>query len=133
LDFGEPLAHEQAIEYICEAANAGIRTDLYTNGLMLNETSSQRLIESGLNSLFIRLDALDAETYARMHNTTPQTYEKILNNLETFLQLKKEHNSDEIFPWFPHVAAVMTLCEENKDQAMKFMEKYDRFNRLKNK
>lgn len=132
-DHGEPLLHEKAVDYICKAAEAGIRCDLYTNGLLLDEKSSRRLIESGLDALFIRLDALDAETYAKINNTDPKNYEKVISNLDTFLKLKRENNDDDLFPWYPSVATIMTLYEDMNDQKIEFMKKYNRLNQLRKK
>ena len=64
---------------------------LHTNGQMLNEKNSKRLIENGLKKLNISIDAVTKETYEKLR--VGGSYEKLLKNVETFLKLKKQYNA----------------------------------------
>ena len=64
---GEPLVHPQAYDMIDEAVrHAGVYVTLTTNGTIMNETRTTRLLEAGVHMIDISLDAFRPETYARI-------------------------------------------------------------------
>lgn len=64
---GEPLVHPQAYDMIEYAVrNSGVYVALTTNGTIMNETRTVRLLEAGVHLIDISIDAFHAETYARI-------------------------------------------------------------------
>jgi MoaA/NifB/PqqE/SkfB family radical SAM enzyme len=62
--FGEPLAHPDALDMIKKVKELGTRVELITNGILLTEETSQRLIECGLDLLWVSIDGATPESYA---------------------------------------------------------------------
>ncbi len=64
---GEPLVHPGGYEMIEYAARtSGVFVTLTTNGTIMNERRTQRLLESGVHMIDISIDAFRPETYARI-------------------------------------------------------------------
>lgn len=64
---GEPLIHPNAYDMIESAVRySGVYVTLTTNGKIMNETRTQRLIEAGVHLVDISIDALKPETYSKI-------------------------------------------------------------------
>lgn len=64
---GEPLVHPKGYEMIEYAArNSGVFVTLTTNGTIMNEKRTRRLLDSGVHMIDISIDALTPETYAKV-------------------------------------------------------------------
>lgn len=64
---GEPLVHPKGYEMIEYAArNSGVFVTLTTNGTIMNEKRTCRLLDSGVHMIDISIDAMTPETYARV-------------------------------------------------------------------
>ena len=62
--FGEPLTHPHICEMVEQARQAGAVVELITNGILLSEAMACRLIEAGLNRIWVSLDGATPESYA---------------------------------------------------------------------
>ena len=64
---GEPLIHPKGYEMIEYAArNSGVYVTLTTNGTIMNEKRTRKLLDSGVHMIDISIDALNPETYAKI-------------------------------------------------------------------
>jgi MoaA/NifB/PqqE/SkfB family radical SAM enzyme len=64
---GEPLIHPQGYQMIEYAArNSGVFVTLTTNGTIMDERRTRRLLDSGVHLIDISIDAFTPETYARI-------------------------------------------------------------------
>jgi MoaA/NifB/PqqE/SkfB family radical SAM enzyme len=64
---GEPLVHPDGYDMIQAAVDhSGVYVTLTTNGKIMNEKRTQRLLESGVHLIDISIDAFKPETYARI-------------------------------------------------------------------
>lgn len=63
---GEPLIHRDIIYMVRRARARGTRTELLTNGTLLSREMSERLLDSGLDMLWISLDSLEAGEYEKI-------------------------------------------------------------------
>lgn len=64
---GEPLVHPRGYDMIEYAArNSGVFVTLTTNGTIMNEKRTRRLLDSGVHMVDISIDAMTPETYARV-------------------------------------------------------------------
>lgn len=64
---GEPLVHPNAYEMIQSAVDrSGVYVTLTTNGKIMNEKRTQKLLESGVHMIDISIDAFKPETYAKI-------------------------------------------------------------------
>lgn len=81
---GEPLVHPKGYEMIEYAArNSGVFVTLTTNGTIMNERRTKRLLDSGVHMIDISIDAATPETYAsvRVKGDLNVTRANVLNLL----------------------------------------------------
>jgi len=64
---GEPLIHPKGYEMIEDAVlRSNVFVTLTTNGTIMNEKRTQRLLEAGVHLIDISIDAFSPETYAKI-------------------------------------------------------------------
>lgn len=124
-DSGEPLLHPDAIAWIGEAAARGVRVDLRTNGLMLDEAAAERLAASGVEAVYVRLDAATPETYGRVSGDAA-LFAKAEAGLARLVAAKKKHGLDAQGRMRPIVAVEITEMKETAPDVDAFFQKHDR-------
>ncbi|MBN2117719.1 MAG: radical SAM protein [Anaerolineales bacterium] len=87
--YGEPLSHPNILEMIAQAKERDHRVSLITNGILLTEQVSRRLIDLHLDMLWVSLDGASTECYAdvRLGDALPT----VLDNLKRLRVLKYQH------------------------------------------
>ena len=116
----EPLANKNIYEYINYANKLNLDDiSIVSNGYLLNEKNSLKILNSGLKKIQFSLDAFSEETYKerRLKSLKPANYKKTINNILNFLKLKKENKSS-----FPIVRVSFIQMEENKHEKKQFDE-----------
>jgi MoaA/NifB/PqqE/SkfB family radical SAM enzyme len=81
---GEPLIHPNGYDLIQSAVDhSGVYVTLTTNGKIMNEKRTQRLLDSGVHLIDISIDAFNPETYAkiRVNGNLKITRENVLRLL----------------------------------------------------
>ncbi|MDP2806189.1 MAG: radical SAM/SPASM domain-containing protein [Gallionellaceae bacterium] len=81
---GEPLIHPKGYEMIEYATrNSGVFVTLTTNGTIMNEKRTRRLLDAGVHMIDISIDAYTPETYAkiRVNGDLNVTKKNVLNLL----------------------------------------------------
>lgn len=86
MGIGEPLVHPQTIDMVGRLKALGHTIELVTNGTLLAEKSARKLIEAGLDVLWVSIDGATPESYAdvRLGAHLPQ----VLENLARFRRLR---------------------------------------------
>lgn len=84
---GEPLLRRDIVEIVALFSQAGLMLQMTTNGINLNPQMAKRLIEAGLNSLGISIDAVDREMYKAIRCV--DRLPKVLANVDKLLELRK--------------------------------------------
>ncbi len=89
---GEPLINRDVPDMVKYAKNHGV-LDIYfnTNGMLLDEAMSRKLIEARLDRISISIDGTTPEAYEGVR--LGAKFDVLVNNLETLIRLKKEYNS----------------------------------------
>lgn len=87
--FGEPTISKQLWQRIRLAKDKGVETTIInSNGNLLRPEMSDQLIASGLDEIYIGLDAATAETYAQVR--IRGDYQRVMSNIEYLLRHKPE-------------------------------------------
>ncbi len=84
---GEPLLQPHLVKWIRQARSAGCETGILTNGLLLDETTAQTLIEAGIDWLCISMDGATAELYNRIRRGSD--FETVCRNIRTLNRFRK--------------------------------------------
>lgn len=90
---GEPLAHPNGYDLIQSAVDhSGVYVTLTTNGKIMNEKRTQKLLESGVHLIDISIDAFKPETYAkiRVNGNLEVTRENVLRLLRWVRESKSK-------------------------------------------
>lgn len=89
---GEPLINPRLEEYIAYAKQLGYEYVFFnTNGYLLDHERSVRLLDSGIDSVKISINA-GRKSYALIHGV--DAYDKVLENLREFDRLRRERHSN---------------------------------------
>lgn len=84
---GESLLHPQLPEAILYAKKSGLFTRLHTNGSLLTEELSQKIIQSGLDRVSFSFDGFDKQTYERIREGGD--FDGTMHAIVRFLEIKK--------------------------------------------
>ena len=84
---GEPLFHPHITDMI-SAIPADRKKMLITNGTLLDRQMSERLLQAGLNELWLSMDGFDPDSYE--HIQTGGHFRLIMRNLEAFNEVRKD-------------------------------------------
>lgn len=93
---GEPLMHPRIIDIIEIAKEAGLRTLLSTNALLLDKQMSQAIISSGLDIIRYSVEGVDKDSYERVRGGSD--FERIISNLSYFKKTRDNRGHR------PHIA-----------------------------
>ena len=78
--FGEPLGHARIADMVAAAKQGGSEVELISNGILLDEAMTGRLVAAGLDRLWVSIDGASPASYAdvRLGDHLPE----IIANLE---------------------------------------------------
>jgi radical SAM protein with 4Fe4S-binding SPASM domain len=94
--YGEPLVNKEIFKMIAYAKEKGVRiTSMSTNLTLLTRDKGKQLIDAGLDKITLSFDGTDKETFEQVR--LGANYEKCLDNLLGFLELKKETGAKNPF------------------------------------
>lgn len=86
--FGEPLAHPRIVEMVAQVKALGApRVELITNACLLSEDVSFRLIEAGLDGLWVSLDGIRPDSYGDVR--LGALLHQVLENIQTFNEVRR--------------------------------------------
>lgn len=85
--FGEPLSHPDIFNMINGVKEMGLKVELITNGSLLTEEWAEKLIESGLDTLFVSLDGPEEKLYNDIRQGAD--FETVIKNIEAFNRIKQ--------------------------------------------
>jgi radical SAM protein with 4Fe4S-binding SPASM domain len=89
---GEPLLNPDLVAMIAHAGRHGASTMIPTNGTLLCKGELAReLVEAGLNTLKISIDAATARTYQAIRRQ--DCFDKVLEGIRHLDRVKQQHNS----------------------------------------
>jgi len=113
---GEPLLRPDVGDLVAECRARGLSTELATNATLLDGRASVALLEAGLDTLVVSLDAATAETYERLRRGG--CFERTCANVRTFLRWKKRLRAPT---W---VVLQMIALPDNRDEAAAFRRQW---------
>jgi len=84
---GESLIHPELHRMISYAKENGLLVKLNTNATILSEKKSREILESGLDLISFSVDGYEKGVFEKIR--VGAHFERVVNNVRTFLQLKK--------------------------------------------
>ena len=114
---GEPLLNPEIYDMIAYCTRNRVPTGISTNGTVLSEKSSRKLIEAGLDYIVFAFDGATRETFETYRKGA--NFDKVRNNILGFLRVKKEMRS-KIF-----CIIQMVALKENQKEAEALVRMWD--------
>lgn len=114
---GEPLMDKRILSFLNYAYDRGARrVHLNTNGTPLKGRLAEEILGSGIEAIYISIDAMTKATFDRVR--PGGDFEKIKSNAEKFLEMHANHSGPK-----PEVCLQFIVMEENESE----MEEFERY------
>lgn len=119
---GETLEFEPLAEFIkyMKTQKPLVNTIISTNGLLLNEKTFIKLIDSGLDNIQISLFAENEDDHFFISGT--KTFDKVCENIKSISAIKKARKGKT-----PFLQVFMIETQETKEYSGKFIEKWSNY------
>lgn len=121
---GEPLLDPDFLEKVVYAKKAGIEiVSTNTNASLLDEETATKILNSGLDVIYISLDANSKEVYEKIRKGLD--YDIVTKNIERFIELKNRRKTKK-------PAIIINFCRiaDNKDQVKDFIRKWEKHGQI---
>lgn len=117
----EPLSHPMFYEMVKYANEIGFEDiAVITNGTLLNESLSKKIIEAGLTKINISFDSPVKETYESIRRGAD--FYKTIANIKKLIEIRDSMNSPT-----PLLRVTMVKLDENKNERQLFYETFKPF------
>lgn len=103
---GEPLFHPDVAEMVSYAKRFGFRVSLTSNLTVWNRNSPGKLIESGLDYLYVSFDGASKDTFESIR--VGSNFERVVDNIRQVVRAKKNMKSRS-----PKILFESTISEYN--------------------
>lgn len=111
---GEPLTDKELVKKIDYMHKSGMELDsITTNASLLNKEIAAELLQYPWRMFMFSIDAVTKETYESIRQGL--SYERVIENVRAFLQLRKEANHQQM-----SVRLNMVVYEKNKHEEEEF-------------
>lgn len=113
--YGEPLLARNFRDHICGIKKRNLSIAINTNGLLLNESMAEFLVEMEVDAVFISIDAITKETLEKVRGI--DQLPKIEKAVERLL---KSRGLKEL----PRIGVSFTVQDENRHEMEPFIKKW---------
>ena len=79
MGLGEPLLHPRFLEMVRLAKERGLRAEVTTNALLLDDAMAAGLLDAGLDQLVVSIDGANAESFGRVRSGA--SLERVIENV----------------------------------------------------
>jgi radical SAM protein with 4Fe4S-binding SPASM domain len=106
---GEPFIHNDILQFISKASQAGIYTSTSTNAHFITEKKATEIVQSGLDRFLISIDGTTQEVYEqyRVHGSL----QKVLDGTKHLVEARKNLKSNT-----PHIIFQFLVVRPNEHQ-----------------
>ena len=113
LSGGEPLMTEGVLELVDFIGHQGYRTNLVTNGFLIDETMAEDIADSSLDTLTISLDGITSETHDFIRGVKG-SFDRIMKAIEYLDKFRKNGK--------PKISILTVIMESNLDEILKLAD-----------
>jgi MoaA/NifB/PqqE/SkfB family radical SAM enzyme len=113
LSGGEPLLTDGILDLIKFISDRGYKTNLVTNGFLINENMAKDIVNSGLNTLTLSLDGIISETHDFIRGIKG-SYDRIMRAIEYLDKFRRESR--------PKISILTIIMERNSDELLNLVE-----------
>jgi len=113
---GEPTLYKPLPNILDICSEYSIDTSITTNGVMMSEKNIENFLKN-CKWIKVSINAGDADTYSKIHQTKPDDFDKVVNNLAAAVKIRKEKGYECT------IGAQMLLLPDNKNSAIDLAKK----------
>ncbi len=113
LSGGEPLMTEGILDLVNFIGNEGYRTNMVTNGFLIDEAMAENIVNSSLDTLTISLDGIMSETHDFIRGIRG-SYDRIMKAIEYVDKFRKDRK--------PKISILTIIMERNLDEILKLVD-----------
>ena len=121
LSGGEPLMTEGVLDLVDFIAEEGYRTNMVTNGFLIDEKMAKDIMNSRLGSITISLDGINPETHDYIRGVNG-SYSRIMKAIEYMDRFRTNKN--------PRISILTVIMERNIGEILQLVERVQNDNRL---
>ncbi len=115
---GEPLMYPYIYELVTYISDKGLRTMLYTNGVLLKPEVAGKLEDAGLTQLVVHIDRFQVRPDIAVGETHAELRERVVKLMQPFSKVR-----------LGFIQPLTAQCKEETDQLMQFLTHHiDRVN-----
>lgn len=114
--WGEPLLHKRIFDMVAYCREKGLRAEISTNATLLNEERGRKLLEAGLNVIYLCQDGIRPETYESVRVNAD--FERTNENIRRFVEMKHQGG----YQTFINLQIIEMA--NTKDETAAFVEKW---------
>lgn len=120
--FGEPMMYQSFFDVVAytRKQRPWAKITIYSNGGLLDEATSYRMMDCGLTEINISIDAAKPETYSRVRRGG--NLEVLHGNIRRFLLIRNERRAR-----FPLIGLNYVMVNENEGELVAFCEQAAEF------
>lgn len=112
---GEPLLHENIIEFIEKAKEFGLDISMTTNGNLFDEEKAEKILPH-LSWIRFSINAASPETYTIIHKTLKENFNIVINNIKNAVQIRNKNNLNTV------IGVQFLLIPQNINEVIKLAE-----------
>ncbi|MDP2924130.1 MAG: radical SAM protein [Candidatus Omnitrophota bacterium] len=113
LSGGEPLLTNGILDLVKFISDEGHKTDLVTNGFLINKSMARDIVDSRLDTLTISLDGINKETHNFIRGVAG-SYERIMRAIGYIDKFRKDKR--------PKISLLTIIMEHNLDEILKLVD-----------
>jgi radical SAM protein with 4Fe4S-binding SPASM domain len=113
---GEPFLHKDVCLFVQKAKEYGLDVSITSNGTFFTPDIMEKCLPC-LTWIRFSIDSGSPENYAKIHGTSQESFERLMNNLEEAVKFKKKHNLKVT------IGTQFLLIPQNVHEVIKLAEK----------
>lgn len=122
---GEPFLHKDIGDIIVHTKRSGIDVGITTNGVLFTKELAEQILGS-TSWIKVSLNAGCSETYARVHRTKPEDFDRVFQNLKEALRINQETGASctlgvQVLLLPENAQEVELLAEKAKETGLRYM------------
>lgn len=121
LSGGEPLMTEGILDLVNFIAEEGYKTNMVTNGFLIDEKMAKDIMSSGLGSITISLDGMSPQTHDYIRGVNG-SYSRIMKAIEYLDKFRRDKG--------PKISVLTVIMERNLDELIELTEWVQKDKRL---
>lgn len=90
---GEPFLHKDMVELTEHTKASGIDVSFTTNATKIGKEAAERVVPV-TSWIKVSINGATAETYAKIHQSTPKDFDRTIENMSYAAELRKKHGYD---------------------------------------